>query len=414
MGWAASTHCLDAALVAMRLFAAALAGPQNLASDTALAWNVGLPEQVAPFPLGQRPLLPEVARSTIIEPCEPGSLAARIIAAEGGPGQNPWSSAAGYGQFLSGTWLETFRRAYPQLAQIMNREQILALREVKPLAEDLTNRYAQANAVSLRQVGLPATDTTLSLAHAVGPGGAINILTSAPTRPVGELLSTEAIAANPFFQKMTASTLQLWAMNRIRPSSELQPLEAPAPRREDIPEPPSPAEDFLLGGHTKASEAWVANRQATALLENLLEAVAKTGIGTGRPLGTGTVAWLKSVGVAPAELRLADPVTVRMFNRIAMGVVLDTIRSVSNRPQYREFQAIERNAGRRGELPPGVTRELALALKEKMRQENATIANIVQHGRSSSVGRSILIDRPSRAFRQVSTGRGASVPDPSR
>jgi len=51
------------------------------------------------------------------EACEPDSLAARIVAAEGGPGQNPWSSAAGYGQFLSGTWLEIFRRTYPQLSQ---------------------------------------------------------------------------------------------------------------------------------------------------------------------------------------------------------------------------------------------------------------------------------------------------------
>jgi hypothetical protein len=176
----------------------------------------------------------------------------------------------------------------------------------------------------------------------------------------------------------------------------------------------NPAEDFLLGGHTKASEVWIANRQATALLENLLEAVAKTGAGTGRPLGIGTAAWLESAGVAPARLLLADPATVRMFNKVAMDVVLDTIRSVSSRPPYREFQAIERNAGRRGELSPGVTRELALALKEKMRQENATIANIVQHGRSSSVGRSILIDRPSRAFHQVSSGRRANVPDPSR
>jgi len=131
MEWAASTQCLDAALVALRLFAAALAGPQSLASDAALAWNVGLPEQVAPFPLGQRPLLPEVPRSIITDACELRPLAARIVAAEGGPGQNPWSSAAGYGQFLSGTWLEIFRRAYPQLAQIMSREQILALREVK-------------------------------------------------------------------------------------------------------------------------------------------------------------------------------------------------------------------------------------------------------------------------------------------
>jgi hypothetical protein len=76
---------------------------------------------------------------------------------------------------------------------------------------------------------------------------------------------------------------------------------------------------------------------------------------------------LTSVGVAPAGLLLADLATVRMFNKIAMGVVLDAIRSVSSRPQYREFQVIEGNAGRRGELSPGVTRELALALKGKMR-----------------------------------------------
>jgi hypothetical protein len=85
-----------------------------------------------------------------------GDLGARIIAAEGGPGRNPLSSAAGYGQFLSGTWLEMFERAYPQVAQTMTREQILALRDIKPLAEDLTNRYAQASAATLRSVGLPA------------------------------------------------------------------------------------------------------------------------------------------------------------------------------------------------------------------------------------------------------------------
>ena len=46
-----------------------------------------------------------------------------------------------------------FQRAYPQVAQTMTREQILELREIRPLAEDLTNRYAQANAATLRRVG---------------------------------------------------------------------------------------------------------------------------------------------------------------------------------------------------------------------------------------------------------------------
>jgi hypothetical protein len=142
-------------------------------------------------------------------------LAARIIAAEGGPGDNPLSSASGYGQFLRDTWLDVFRRAYPRLALILTGEQILALREVKPLAEQLTDRFAQDNAVALRQLGLPASDATLSLAHAVGGGGAISVLTLAPGRPLRELLSPQAIEANPAFGGMTAEQLRHWAMTRV-------------------------------------------------------------------------------------------------------------------------------------------------------------------------------------------------------
>ena len=127
-----------------------------------------------------------------------GDLGTRIIAAEGGPSRNPLSSAAGYGQFLSGTWLEMFGRAYPQVAQTMTREQILGLRDIKPLAEDLTNRYAQANAATLRSAGLPASAGELSLAHAIGPRGAVSVLTAEPARPAAELLRPEAIGRTPF------------------------------------------------------------------------------------------------------------------------------------------------------------------------------------------------------------------------
>jgi hypothetical protein len=389
MKWVPSTHLLRAALVAISVFATALAARHSAAFDAAAST--------------------QAARSDIAAG-PPDGLAGRIVAAEGGPARNPSSSAAGYGQFLSGTWLEIFSRAYPQLALMMDREQILALREVKPLAEDLTNRYAQANTVSLRQIGLPATETALSLAHSVGPGGAINILTSAPTRPVGELLSPDAIAANPFLREMTAGTLKSWAMNRVRPPAEPHQPEAPASRGEESFELLKPSEDFNVDDRTKASEAWVANRQGAALLENLLGALAETGAVKATTFGMATMAWLKSVGVDPAGLLRADPATVRAFRKIAARIVLDTIHSVSHRAQYREFQAIERNAGRRGELPLGVTRELALALKEKMRQENATIAHIVQHSRRSSDSRAMAKNYASGTLQNTSIGNVADRP----
>src|SRR5438045_9470014 len=110
----------------------------------------------------------------------------------------------------------------------MAREQILALRDIRPLAEDLTSRYAQANAAALRSFGLPASAAELSLAHAIGPRGAVSVLSAGPARPAAELLRPEAIAANPFLKEMTASTLRQWAMLRVDPRAE-QAAEGGAP-----------------------------------------------------------------------------------------------------------------------------------------------------------------------------------------
>jgi hypothetical protein len=303
MEWAPSAQMLRVAVAATCVFAAGLTAQQSAAFDTA-------PERKSTtFPFAQRPVSTEITES-LVDANRSDNLAARIIAAEGEPDPNPWSSAAGYGQFLSGTWLEIFRRAYPQIAQIMSREQILALREVKPLAEDLTNRYAQANSLLLQRVGLPATDTALSLAHAVGPSGAINILTSAPTRPAADLLSQEAIAANPSFKEMTANALQRWAMNRIAPATAPQRIEVPPPRREDALDPLNPAEDFQLDGHTAASEVLITNQHATALLQDFLQVEPKAAARTGTALGPSKAFWLKSGGVDRAELALPRKIVV--------------------------------------------------------------------------------------------------------
>jgi hypothetical protein len=313
-----------------------------------------------------------------------GDLGARIIAAEGRPGRNPLSSAAGYGQFLSGTWLEMFERAYPQVAQTMTREQILALRDIKPLAEDLTNRYAEANAATLRSVGLPATAGELSLAHAIGPRGAVSVLTAEPARPAAELLRPEAIVANPVLKEMTASALRQWAIIRVKAPAE-QSSEGGAPKAQGSLEPLTPADDFQVDERTKASEALVANHNAGAVLQDVVDALSKAGSkaggGKGSQFRPSTAAWLLSVGVEPIELLRGEPAAVRIFDRAASRTLLEAIRDMSDRPAFGQFKAIEIHAAARGELPRGVIRALAIALLDKMRQENATITKIVQHRR---------------------------------
>jgi hypothetical protein len=319
--------------------------------------------------------------SRAFEPIGNGDgLGARIIAAEGEPGRNPLSSAAGYGQFLSGTWLEMFGRAYPQVAQTMTREQILALRDVKPLAEDLTNRYAQANAATLRSVGLPASAGELSLAHAIGPRGAVSVLTAEPARPAAELLRPEAILANPVLKGMTASALRQWAAIRVKTSPEPS-REGGAPKTQLSIEPLRPADDFRLDERTKASEALVTNHNASAVLQDLVDALSKAGGGEGAQIHPSTAVWLLSVGVEPVELLRGDPGNSKIFERAASRALLDAIREISDRPAFGEFKAIEIHAAARGQLPRDVIRAVAIALLGKMRRENATISKIVQHRR---------------------------------
>lgn len=378
-GW---TRVLRAAAIVTGLFDTSVAASQTLALDAARQ------------PIGDADGL--------------GDLSARIVAAEGGPKRNPLSSAAGYGQFLSGTWLEMFERAYPQVAQTMTREQILALRDIKPLAEDLTNRYAQANAAMLRGVGLPATAGELSLAHAIGPRGAVSVLTAEPARPAAELLRPEATAANPFLREMTASALRQWATIRVNLPTEGSP-ESAAARIEPPFEPPRPAEDFGIDDRTKASQALVTNHSATALLQDLVDAWRNTRGGSRLKLRQSTASWLISVGVDPTGLFLGEPTAVRVFNRNASRIVLEAVRETSSRSAYREFKAIEAHARTHGELQPDIARALAIALLDKMRQENKTITDILQHRRSAAAARPSAISSAPHPLRDAANAQSAAA-----
>jgi hypothetical protein len=293
-------------------------------------------------------------------------LAIRIVAAEGGPARNPASSAAGYGQFLRSTWLDVFARAYPNLARMLNTEQILALRDVKPLALDLTDRYARENAAVLIREGVPATDVALSLAHALGAGGAASVLSAPLGRPAVQMLSAEAIVANPQLAMLTADGLQRWATQRIaatnaRPSSS---PSAPVHPADSVPLFP-PMEDFRVDGSSMASEVLLANQTQIARLQGAVETLA------GRR-NDGKTASVK-MAMAEGEAVLG-----------ARKAVLDAIHTVVDRPGYKQFRRLGKHAEQGGRLPADVARDLALILAGKMRQENATILDRVAHGRSNN------------------------------
>lgn len=144
----------------------------------------------------------------------PGDYAAKTNLGENSTGnpaaKNPLSSAAGNGQFIDSTWLNTFKQAYPNIATGMSDPDILALKTkttipgVPDLQNGMTVAYARQNAPVLQAAGLPATAANLALAHRFGPDGAKTLLQAPPGTPVSGLLGADVMTANPDLKGQTA------------------------------------------------------------------------------------------------------------------------------------------------------------------------------------------------------------------
>lgn len=159
-----------------------------------------------------------------------GGFADRVISAESGgsvAASNPNSSAVGVGQFIESTWLDLFRKYYPEQAARLNAEAILELRKDQDVSKSLIEAYARENARILQQAGKAATEVNLQLAHFLGPQGALKILNAPGNTPVSQLLSPAAINANPSILGggATASSVIGYAQQRTGVTSDQITIE---------------------------------------------------------------------------------------------------------------------------------------------------------------------------------------------
>ncbi|MFC3209197.1 phage tail length tape measure family protein [Aquamicrobium soli] len=120
----------------------------------------------------------------------------RVDKAEG-RGKNPASSASGVGQFIESTWLDLFRKYYPEQAASLSRDAILDLRKNADVSYALIKAYAAENAKVLQAAGVHVDEAALQLAHFLGAGDAAKVLNAAPGTPLAGLISSKSIAANP-------------------------------------------------------------------------------------------------------------------------------------------------------------------------------------------------------------------------
>lgn len=130
-------------------------------------------------------------------------LVERIIQVEGGitPGspQSKTSSSRGIGQFIESTWLDYFDKAFPDRAEL-SRAIKLDRRYNPEDARKVIELYLQDIGKELASVDIPATARNLYAGYFLGKSGGKALLQAEkanPNQPVKNVVSQEAIAANP-------------------------------------------------------------------------------------------------------------------------------------------------------------------------------------------------------------------------
>lgn len=124
----------------------------------------------------------------------------RVVSAESSGNRsikNPNSTATGLGQFIESTWLRLFKKYFPTEAATMTDPAILALRTNGQKSRAMIDAYARENAGILQKAGVSVDEVALQLAHFLGPQGAVNVLKAKPGTLAADVLSPDAVKANP-------------------------------------------------------------------------------------------------------------------------------------------------------------------------------------------------------------------------
>lgn len=140
--------------------------------------------------------------------------------------KNKRSSATGLGQFVNETWLILIRAHRPDLVKDRTEGEILEMRRDASLAREITVRFTERNAWTLRRRGLPVTPGTLYLAHFAGSAGAIALLSAEEQADAATVMAgadatrrsdrEKLIKLNPFLERLTVADLKRWADRKMR------------------------------------------------------------------------------------------------------------------------------------------------------------------------------------------------------
>lgn len=131
------------------------------------------------------------------------SMIAKMIRGHEGTGRNPNSSASAPYQMIDDTFVDQFKKQFPDRAANMSRGAILSLRrtpEGTALAEAMGPQLIKENARFLEMRGFVPNARNVYLAHFFGPETAVRVLSSNPNAPIEQVVGQRAVASNPFLR----------------------------------------------------------------------------------------------------------------------------------------------------------------------------------------------------------------------
>jgi hypothetical protein len=131
----------------------------------------------------------------------------------------------------------------------------------------------------------------------------------------------------------------------------------------------SKGEELSSETYNEARKSFLGNQSATQNLANYLEAASKVGTGRGTNFSGNAAAWLKSSGVDPDKLSLADPAQVQIMQKAANQMLAAAVRSISARPAFADFGVLEKGLPD-PEKQPEAQKQIAASLLGRMTWEN--------------------------------------------
>lgn len=114
-----------------------------------------------------------------------------------GRGDNPYSTAAGLGQFTDSTWLSSYKETFPE-AELSDAE-ILKLKTTAPenISMQVLYNFTKKNATQISRLGFEPTPDNLYIMHFAGEDRGPKVLVASNNTPVTDIFPASVIKINP-------------------------------------------------------------------------------------------------------------------------------------------------------------------------------------------------------------------------